>query len=346
MSCASTPDYWGGKQKELNSQSKTKSMSGGKKVTFEQVNNTYRPSLMHHGGLPRDITQELSVFVNNSCSIDAVKNLEDGSSTCFNRNQLLKIVHEYNKKYPNNKIVGYSNAGKQQLWNLINDKLNHQCNGTEWCWLDQDFLSNSSEKYSLESQFKPRGPKGPNDWLSTSNISNAMRMYEKIYRGSFKFFGPVPIDFDSLFTEIKNISITKLYNRGVRKLGFVFNLDPSHKGGSHWVAMYVDIEGGGVYYFDSYATSMGCPPKEIIVLKDRIMEGLRKLYASQGIRREPVYEYNKIRFQRGNSECGVYSMYFVLQMARGRTFKDVTEAILLDEEIQKFRSVYFRPKYK
>lgn len=323
-----------------------KGMSGGKKTTFEQVKKTYRPALMHHGGLPRDISEELSLFVSNSCSINAVKNLKDGSSSCFNRNQLLKIVHEYNKKYPNNKIVGYSNASKQQLWNMINDKLNSTCNGTEWCWLDQDFLSNSSEKYSLEAQFKPRGPNGQNDWLSTSNISNAMRMYETLYRGTFKFFGPVPIDFDALFSEIKNISITKLYNRGVNKIGFVFNLDPSTKGGSHWVAMYIDIEGGSVYYFDSYATSMGCPPKQIVVLKDRIMEGLKKLHMSLGTGIKPVYEYNKIRFQYGNSECGVYSMYFILQMARGRTFEDVTTAILLDEEIQKFRSVYFRPKYK
>ena len=325
-------------------------MTGGRKLTFEQIKETYRPSLMHHGGLPRDVTQDLSLFVNNSCSIDTVKNLKDGSSTCFNRNQLLKIIQEYNKKYTNNKIVGYSNASKQQLWNLINDKLNNQCS-VEWCWLDQDFISRSPEKHTLENQFKPRGPSGPHDWLSTTNISNAMRMYEKLYRGSFKFFGPVPIDFDALFTEIKNINVIKMYNNGVRKIGFIFNLDPSHKSGSHWVAMYVDLvqdmkNGGGVYYFDSYSTSMGCPPKQIMVLKNRIMESMRELHSLLGIRRQPVYAYNKIRFQYGNSECGVYSMYFILQMARGRTFDDVTKSILLDEEIQKFRNVYFRPKYK
>ena len=325
-------------------------MTEGRKLTFEQISETYRPSLMHHGGLPRDISQELSLFVNNSCSIDAVKNLKDGSSTCFNRNQLLKIIQEYNKKYPNEKIVRYSNAGKQQLWNLINEKLNNQCS-VEWCWLDQDFISSSPEKHSLENQFKPQGPNGVNDWLSTTNISNAMRMYEKIYRGSFKFFGPVPIDFDALFDEIKNIDVIKMYYSGVRKIGFIFNLDPSNKSGSHWVALYVDLvqdvkKGGGVYYFDSYSTSMGCPPKQIIALKERIMQGIKKLHSLLGIRHNPVYAYNKIRFQYGNSECGVYSMYFILQMARERTFENVTEGILLDEEIQKFRSVYFRPKYK
>ena len=345
-SCSCVPNFWFGEQKELNSTTNTKGMSGGRKITFDQVKNTYRPALMHHGGLSRDITQNLSDFVNNSCSIDAVKNLKDGSSTCFNRNQLLKIVQEYNKKYPNNKIVGYSNAAKQQLWNMINDKLNSACNGVEWCWLDQDFLSKSSEKYSLEAQFKPRGPKGTNDWLSTSNISNAMRMYEKIYRGTFKFFGPLPIDFHDFISEIKNISMRKLHNEGVHKIGIIFNLDPSYKGGSHWVAMYVDIKRGGVYYFDSYAESMGSPPKEIMALKDCIMKSLGKLHITLGTQIVPVYECNKIRFQYGNSECGVYSMYFILQMARGRSFEDVTDAILLDEEIRKFRSVYFRPKYK
>lgn len=341
-SCYIHPKLWC----EKNYKDILKAMSGKKYSSYEQVMETYHPSLMHHPGIPRNITEELSIYVNNSCSIDAVKNLKDGSKTCFTRNQLINIINAYNEKYPNNKIVGYSSLTKQQLWNAINDKLNNQCNGTEWCWLDQDFLSNSSHKHSLEAQFKPRGPKGPNDWLSTTNISNAMRMYEKLYRGSFKFFGPVPIDFDKLFDEIKNIDISKIYRGGVRNLGFVFNLDPSTKGGSHWVAMYVDINDGGVYYFDSYATSMGCPPKQIMTLKDRIMEGIKTLYAEYGVRKKPVYKYNKIRFQHGNSECGVYSMYFILQMLRGRSFKDVTDAIMLDEEIQQFRNVYFRPKYK
>ena len=316
-----------------------------KNGSFEEVMNTYVPSVNHLGGMPNDISQELSIFVNNTCSIDAVKNLKDGSNTCFTKSQLLHIVKEYNKKYPNDKIIGYSNATKNQLWNALNDRLNNQCS-VEWCWLDQNFLNNNPSKHSLESQFKPRGPDGANDWLSTTNISNAMRMYEKLYRGTFKFFGPVPIDFDVMIKEIKNIDIIKLYNNGVRKIGFVFNLDPSHKSGSHWVAMYVDLEKGGVYYFDSYATSMGCPPDEIVALKDRLMSQITELFKLYGIRRKPVYAYNKTRFQRRNSECGVYSMYFILQMARGRSFIDVTNTIMMDEEIQQFRNVYFRPKYK
>lgn len=332
-------------KEEINSQVIEEALNMTTNSSFEEVMDSYVPSVNHLGGLPHDISQELAVFVNNSCSIDAVKNLKDGSNTCFSRNQLLHIVKEYNKKYPNNKIVGYSNATKNQLWNALNDRLNNQCS-VEWCWLDQNFLNNNPLKHTLESQFKPRGPDGANDWLSTTNISNAMRMYEKLYRGTFKFFGPVPIDFDTYVAEIKKIDVLKLYNNGVRKIGFVFNLDPHYKSGSHWVAMYVDLVQGGVYYFDSYATSMGCPPDEIVALKNRLMDQIGELLRLQGIRRKPVYKYNKVRFQKGGTECGVYSMYFILQMARGRTFDNVTKSIMVDEEIEQFRNVYFRPKYK
>ena len=345
MSLSLSPEFLSGPVDQLISRVIEKAPTMTRKGSFKEVMNTYVPSVNHLGGMPNDISQELSIFVNNSCSIDAVKNLKDGSNTCFTKRQLLHIVKEYNKKYPNDKIIGYSNATKNQLWNALNDRLNNQCN-VEWCWLDQNFLNNNPSKHSLEAQFKPRGPDGANDWLSTTNISNAMRMYEKLYRGTFKFFGPVPIDFDVMIMEIKNIDIIKLYNNGVRKIGFVFNLDPSHKSGSHWVAMYVDLEKGGVYYFDSYATSMGCPPDEIAALKDRLMSQITELFKLYGIRRKPVYAYNKTRFQRRNSECGVYSMYFILQMARGRSFVDVTNTIMMDEEIQQFRNVYFRPKYK
>ena len=39
---------------------------------------------------------------------------------------------------------------------------------------------------------------------------------------------------------------------GLRKLGIVINFDPHYKGGSHWVGMYMDINKGGIYFFDSY----------------------------------------------------------------------------------------------
>ena len=47
----------------------------------------------------------------------------------------------------------------------------------------------------------------------------------------------------------------------------IFNLDPHDKPGSHWVALYSDVDKGGVYYFDSYGIDT---PKEVKVLMDRL----------------------------------------------------------------------------
>lgn len=309
------------------------------KITFKHVMQDYSPSSNHRGGQALEITEDLSKFVNNACSVNAIDNITNGLnglSSCLSKNQLVKIANAFNSKYPKNKINFNSNTSRAVLWKKIQQKMEKQCGDAEWCWLDQSFIKNGSVKEDLESQFKPRGPDSLNGWLSTKHISDAMGMYELLH-DDFKFFGPVPIDFDAIVTEIKSLSIKRLYNKNITKIGIIFNLDPHYKSGSHWVAFYCDIEDAHVYYFDSYGK---CPaPKEIIELKERLFEQFKTNFS-----KTPVYKCNTVRHQYANSDCGVYSMYFILQLLHGKTFEQVTQNIILDEEIKKMREVYFLPK--
>ena len=53
--------------------------------------------------------------------------------------------------------------------------------------------------------------------------------------------------------------------------------------------------------------------------------------------------YNNIRFQYEGSECGVYSIYFQVELLKGKTFFQVLRNIIDDDTINKQREYYFRP---
>jgi len=53
-------------------------------------------------------------------------------------------------------------------------------------------------------------------------------------------------------------------------------------------------------------------------------------------------QYNKKRHQFKNSECGVYSMNFIIRLLNGETFKQVQDDIMKDDEMNSCRQVYFR----
>ena len=66
-----------------------------------------------------------------------------------------------------------------------------------------------------------------------------MLQYEKKY-DDFKFFGAVPYDFEDLsFLEVSNVDFNNLKKH---RLGMVVNLDKHNMKGSHWVALYIDLE--------------------------------------------------------------------------------------------------------
>jgi hypothetical protein len=52
--------------------------------------------------------------------------------------------------------------------------------------------------------------------------------------------------------------------------------------------------------------------------------------------------YNKIQHQFKNSECGVYSMNFIIRILEGDTFDDIINNITNDDKMNENRNIYFR----
>jgi hypothetical protein len=224
----------------------------------------------------------------------------------------------------------YKNYLLKELKKRIGDKCE-----TQKCWSEQSFIDNMNDKAREEFEkytFRPNGPEGKFEWLNTYNINDVMYQYEKLHK-DFKYLGTVPMDFDDLPSlGIKNLDFDQLYKNGKKKLGIVFNLDESWKSGSHWVGLYSDLENGGIYYFDSYGT---IPESRVRILMRRIARYL------QNKNNNYIAKYNKTRHQYKNSECGVYSIHFIIKMLNGEKFEKLCGKKIPDDAINKCRKQYF-----
>ena len=194
-------------------------------------------------------------------------------------------------------------------------------------------LSEEEKKRVASQYLRPAMPaawkEDPDMWLDSNNIRDVMKQYEEA-RPDFKFLGPYPIDFASpdpyantpagsasigktsgkdkcLIGEMCTLDLKAEAAAGKKHIGIIYNLDPHYKNGSHWIESYINIPKKQCYYFDSYGMK---PPKQIY----KFMQWL-------GIQ-EPGIQlgWNGRRFQFSNSECGMYSMYFVDRMLAGEPF--------------------------
>jgi hypothetical protein len=276
---------------------------------------------------------------NNSSFCAPSTDPQDGG-TCFDRNGLERIIKQYNDKYPYSKIKYTRQTPVGTLWKLVRDGMADVCGDQEWCWLDQEFLKSDTV---VQSYYKPPKPITPTKWLSTGDIDHVLKQYENLYNDFF-FMGTVPIDFDDVIEEYKKINLCQMYKgspitqgRPIRRYGFVFNLDPHYKGGSHWVCMFINMTGNDKFigFFDSYGQA---PPKRIMKLIDRLIS-----QAKSCLNMTLKYKCNTVQHQHKNTECGVYCLYFIYQCLKGIKFETITENIILDDAVNKFRHFFFRP---
>jgi len=259
--------------------------------------------------------------------------------TCFTKSSLIKIIESWNKYYK--KKISYKKTDTVKiLWLKLDRSFKKSCD-TEWCWLNQPVVKNIMDE-ELKTTFKPKMPtkwnSNKNEWLTTSDIQNVLRQYQKKHKDFF-FVGAVPIDFDKqlspgycVINELCNINLKKLLARKKNKLGIVFNLDKHDEPGSHWVAMYCDFNNNNLYYFDSYGVE---PPNEVMVLLKRLKQ--QGLELNKNIN---IY-INKVRHQYKNSECGVYSINFITNLLGGKKYEDLINNRISDDLMENKRNFYF-----
>lgn len=278
--------------------------------------------------------------------------VKSNNGVCLDNKGLKYYVNLYNNENSNkNKIRNYMQMSDQELIDEINKKLKNVCNkNDDWCWVDQPFASSDR---NIQNYYKPRIPAERYKWLTTTDIDNVIRQYEKLFP-NFKFLGTVPLDFDKFnnYRLSSNDYCINYRQLGITKLGAVFNLDTHEKRGSHWVSLFCNLDKNYIAFFDS--TGVEQPPKEIRHLMDVIREKIESCNPSQYdhlkkyIINKPSQslkiKINNVKKQRGGSECGVFCIYFILKCLLGDDPDNIfQDANVNDENINKFRSKIFRP---
>lgn len=253
--------------------------------------------------------------------------------TCLDHNSLMKIVNGLGIKIP-------KNASDFQIWRLIQKRMAKTCNN-EMCWIEKSNLDHY-EKNKIIEHYKPKKPdvwnSRPTEWLDTNNIENVLNQYQRKHK-NFYFVGAVPIDFDHRYSptncvvnELCNISVRNLLKKGKSNLGVVFNLDKHDEPGSHWVGTFARLNRGEVGYFDSYGYAA---PREVVALMEKIKQQCSEL------KQRVTLKFNKIRHQRKNSECGVYSINFIIKMLEGHDFDTICRNVIDDDTMNSYRNSFF-----
>uniref|UniRef100_A0A6C0K0I2 Ubiquitin-like protease family profile domain-containing protein n=1 Tax=viral metagenome TaxID=1070528 RepID=A0A6C0K0I2_9ZZZZ len=234
-------------------------------------------------------------------------------------------------------------------------------------WLTDLDISNVMEQYEKTyANFKFIGP-SPIDFDT------------RVERGELPWADPGDSnDKVCVWEELCHLDVGKLLKSGITQLGIVFNLDKYDEPGSHWVSLYVSLgtqdklkkntggksnvsseipgsyankedgpsdveEGPFLFYFDSTGKEA---PLEIKALIKRIEDQCKQLSPPIKIQ---SYNNNGQDHQKSNTECGMYSLFFIITMLTNEM--DDKEApngelkLDFDKKITLFRNATIPDKY-
>jgi len=266
---------------------------------------------------------------------------ESKEYTCYSNNDLKKIKNMWNARHPDQPI---KTSSSKQIWDKLKEYYSSVCN-KESCWVRQMTKNTKLEKELLDA-FSPESPKewkkNPNEWLSSIDILKVMGQYEKKYK-CFEFLGPSPIDYDThklygecVWEELCHFNLEQQIKKGHTKFGIIFNLDPHYKGGSHWVSLFINVKKKTIFYFDSAGETV---PTQIKKFADNVIKQGNNLQVPIKFTFD---ENHPVEHQYGNTECGIYSIFFVIHMLEDKiTGHYLKTHVLKDNYIQQFRHIFY-----
>jgi hypothetical protein len=261
--------------------------------------------------------------------------------TCYSDSDLNKLKEMWNIRHPDQPI---KTSNPKQIWETLKEYYASVCN-KETCWVRQ-MTKNTKMEQELLDAFAPESPKewnkNPNEWLSSIDILKVMNQYEKKYK-CFDFIGPSPIDYDThklygecVWEELCHFNLKEQIQKGHTKVGVIFNLDPHYKGGSHWVSLFINIKKKTIFYFDSAGETI---PEQIKKFVDSVIVQGHKLSTPINFKFD---QNNPVEHQYGNTECGVYSIFFIIHMLEDKiTGHYLKTHMLKDEYMQQFRHIFY-----
>jgi hypothetical protein len=281
-----------------------------------------------------------------NCS-PAIQKYRISKTSCMTNKLLLRLKQEYNNDHPENPIRAIENDA---IWQELKDRLD-ECD-KEDCWLkliDDTILRNKIDEYIFAPDHPPDWKENPTEWLSNFDILEVLAQYEHAHP-DFKFIGATPIDWyykpanksgKCVTQEMCNFDIGKLQKEGKTKIGIIFNLDKHDEDGSHWVSLFIDIHHSApfIMFFDSAGE----------IIPDDVLKFINEKVIPQGKKYGvpfPTFriDNNPKEHQYQNTECGMYSLYFIIAMITGETGKTNAKGLPVLLKTPKEKIAFFRGK--
>ena len=267
----------------------------------------------------------------------------DQGFTCFSLEQL----QDFSQKLSQNDNMArqtlgsnWKNLSHKELYDKIAKIVKERYGDLpETEWLKLPFVRAGADQELVHETFRPSMPHDwkddPKTWLTTDDIAKVMHQYSQKYP-DFIFFGPVASDCPEEYPcELSGFSCEKMLKSGIKKIGIIFNLDKHNQSGSHWVAVWISIPEKVIEYYDSYAVK---PPRLIMAFMKRVKDQAEK----NGMPMEIIS--NDIRHQYGGSECGVFSMYYIIQRLHGKSREETLTQKPTDTLMNQLRLYFYRPQ--
>jgi|LakMenEpi03Aug12_release.lakeMendotaPanAssembly.Ray.scaffolds.fasta_scaffold02653_10 hypothetical protein len=295
-----------------------------------------------HGGLD-DIEQVKALDALKIDNSICVNPSEDGSSLCStgpNKQAILDYVDKNN--------VNINNSDESDESDILEiAKQLTKCND-EKCVIER-VLPRHDAKNAISSTFKHKGPRDVVRRLSNFDIDGVLSQW-CLTNPNFYNWGFNMIDFDREGASLAKYSILDILDgnaslnlgkyggiikRPCNIAACVVNTDKYSGGGIHWFAVLCDCrtEPYSVEYFNS----SGNPPRSQIV---NWMERTAALLKQTG--KQVVQKTNTgLRHQFGNSECGLYSLFFIRHRLDGNPYDSFLEYAYKDNIMTEFRKYCF-----
>lgn len=283
-----------------------------------------------------------------------VKNNRVNTQSCFTPEVISSIKAVFNKKNPQDPI---KDVDPTKIWWALKNRLDCQ---KEDCWLDSLFdyeMKEQIKRFIFAPKMPPEWKSNPDEWLSNFDIEDVMKQYQ-VSHPKFKFIGPTTIDFDSrplemggrcVLEDLCTFDLARFIRAKKTKIGIVFNLDRFNQSGSHWVSAFIDIDNKFVFFFDSANNEI--PPE--IWQENPPNMNVKKPFINrvldQGLQLPTPIKfefYNNLghRHQKSNTECGMYSLFFIITMLTG-TLPGSSNVLSIKQRIDLFLKKKISDKY-
>jgi hypothetical protein len=201
---------------------------------------------------------------------------------------------------------------------------------------------------TIRDNFKVDGPADSTKWLNNSNIDDILaqlvRKHPSVYHMPFHMIDFEDQDLPSGKITLKNVSLVKdVINRGKDMFCVVINTDKYGNPGLHWFALFCDFRGSPedasvkhhatIEYFNSSGASAPLRIKEWMSRAEMELEAAG--YPTKRI------SAAVIQHQRSDTECGVYSLYYIYRRIKGASVEEFATRIP-DAQMIAFRKKMFR----